>query len=156
MTAFRFVALAVRAGRQEQHAATALSLILALTVSMLLTACDATPRPVTTAPTDPLPVAIPSIPFDDNPDPTLCGIPQPDGRTGVVHGEVDGDLHGPIIYLYDSHLRANITGQLYPGSEVEIILSQSNPTLDYYFVKTIGIEPKQEGWVPAPFVAVKS
>ncbi len=106
------------------------------------------------APADPLPAVPPPLPFADNPDPTLCGIPTRDDRRGIVHGEVDGELVGPIIYLYDSHARERITGQIYPGSEVTILLRQSNPMLDYYFVKTVNVEPPQEGWIPAPFVAV--
>ncbi len=106
------------------------------------------------APTAPIPQTPPPLPFADNPDPTLCGIPTQDDRRGIAHGEIDGELAGPIIYLYESHVRQRITGQIYPGAEVQILLSQSNPTLDYYFVKTVNVEPPQEGWIPAPFVTV--
>ncbi len=134
-----------------------ISLFAGLAFAILVfAACAPAAQLITTAPTEPLPAEIPAIPFADNPDPTLCGIPEPDGREGVAHGEVDGELYGPIIYLYESHLRETIIGQIYPGSAVEIVMRQSNPTLDYYFVKTIGIEPVQEGWIPAPFVEVRS
>jgi hypothetical protein len=129
---------------------------LLLVVALLLAAgCMSAPA-VIAAPTDSIPETPPPLPFNDNPDPTLCGIPTQDNRRGVVHGEVNGEPVGPIIYFYDSHLRQNVTGQIFPGAEVKILLSQSNPTLDYYFVKTINVEPPQEGWVPAPFVAVQS
>jgi hypothetical protein len=95
------------------------------------------------------------LPFVDNPDPTLCGIPTPDDRLGLVHGEVDGEPAGPIVNFFDSHARGKVSGQVYPGAQVQILLSQSNPTLDYYFVKTVNVEPPQEGWVPAPFVDVE-
>ena len=120
-----------------------------------LAGCTAKPVQVA-APSEPIPAHPPPLPFEDNPDPTLCGIPVPDDRGGVVHGEVDGELVGPIVYFYESHARRQITGQVFPGAEVNILLSQSNPTLDYYFVKTVNVEPPQEGWVPAPFVNIDS
>ena len=130
---------------------------VALAVLLLLPAACAPGRAaVTTAPNAPLPAAIPTLPFTDNPNPTLCGIPQPVKLEGIAHGEVDGALAGPVIYLYASHAREEITGQIFPGTRVAILLSQSNPTLDYYFVKTINVTPAQEGWIPAPFVAVQS
>jgi hypothetical protein len=127
---------------------------LALLVSALLLIACAAPV-VMAAPTTPLPAAIPTLPFPDNPDPTLCGIPQPDGRRGIVTGQHEGEVVGDIIYLYDGHARQAITGQVFPGAQVEIVLRQSNPTLDYYFVKTTNVEPAQKGWVPAPFVEVE-
>jgi len=111
---------------------------------------------VTAAPDTPIPQEIPSLPFADNPDPTLCGLPQPDGRRGVVTGEYEGELVQPVVYLYVSHLRNEIVGQIYPGTEVEIKLRQSNPSLDYYYVETINVEPAQQGWVPAPFLEIDS
>jgi hypothetical protein len=38
------------------------------------------------------------------------------------------------------------------GTEVRILLCQSNPELDYYLVHTEGHELPQEGWIPAPFL----
>ena len=128
----------------------------ALVVLMLLLAACASGGAVTTAPDAPLPATVPPLPFTDNPDPTLCGIPQPVKLEGIVHSEVDGVLVGPVLYLFESHARQKITGQIFPGTRVAILLSQSNPTLDYYFVKTINVTPAQEGWIPAPFVAVQS
>ncbi len=122
---------------------------------LALTACTRTAPPVTTAPTDPLPTVVPPLPFADNPDPTLCGIPEPDDRQGMVSGEYEGKLVQPIVYLYNSHLMNAITGQVYPGTQVKIELSQNNPTLNFYFVKTIGVEPAQSGWIPAPFLLIE-
>ncbi len=127
-----------------------LSLLLS---ALLLTACGA--PAVMAAPTTPPPAVIPALPFPDNPDPTLCGIPQPDGRRGIVTGEHEGEVVGDVIYLYDGHARQAITGQVFPGARVEIVLRQSNPTLDYFFVKTTNVEPAQEGWIPAPFVEIE-
>lgn len=121
---------------------------------LALTACTRTAPPVTTAPTDPLPTVVPPLPFADNPDPTLCGIPEPDDRQSMVSGEYEGKLVQPIVYLYNSHLMNAITGQVYPGTQVKIELSQNNPTLNFYFVKTIGVEPAQSGWIPEPFLAI--
>lgn len=131
-------------------------LIVSLLVGLLvLTACTRTPPLVTKAPTDPLPTAVPPLPFANNPDPALCGIPEPDGRQAIVTGEYEGKLVQPIVYLYDSHLRNMITGQVYPNTRVTIQLRQSNPTLNFYFVKTIGVEPVQSGWIPAPFLSIE-
>jgi hypothetical protein len=44
-------------------------------------------------------------------------------------------------------------GQAAHGTQIRILLSQSNPTLDYFFVKTVNAEMPTEGWVPAPFVS---
>lgn len=107
---------------------------------------------VTTAPSTPLPAIAPPLPFEDNPDPTLCGIPAPDGRRATVTGTYAGELVQPIVYLYDSHSRNQVVGQLYPGTRVKVELRQINPLLNFYFVRTIGVEPAQSGWIPAPFL----
>lgn len=104
------------------------------------------------APAAPLPAVPPSLPFADNPDPLLCGIPRPDGRTATITGTYAGQLVQPIVYFYDSHLRNEVIGQVYPGTQVEVKLSQANPELNYYFVRTVGVQPVQSGWVPEPFV----
>ncbi len=127
--------------------------LLLLLTALLLTACGA--PAVMAAPTTPLPAVIPALPFPDNPDPTLCGIPQPDGRRGIVTGQHGGEVVGDIVYLYDGHARQAITGQVFPSARVEIVLRQSNPTLDYFFVRTTNVEPAQEGWIPAPFVEIE-
>lgn len=126
-------------------------------IGLTLAACaPAAPSTVyaTTAPNMPLPDSIPDLPFSDNPDPSLCGIPQPYGNSasGLVTGIYNGKLVHPVIYLYESHTRQKITGQVYPNTRVHIKLSQSNPELDYFFVETIDLEQKQSGWLPAPFL----
>ncbi|MCB0155901.1 MAG: hypothetical protein KDF65_13970, partial [Anaerolineae bacterium] len=70
-----------------------------------------------------------------------------------LNGIYEGELIQPLVFLYDSHLRREITAQAPHGSEIKILLSQSNPQLDYYFVKIIGADQPNEGWVPAPFVS---
>jgi len=107
---------------------------------------------VATAPPGPLPAAPPPLPFQDNPDPTLCGIPDPDGRQATVTGTYAGEVVQPIVYLYDSHSRNQVVGQVYPGTRVKVELRQINPLLNFYFVRTIGVEPAQSGWIPAPFL----
>jgi hypothetical protein len=131
-------------------------LILVLVAGgLLLSSCRVETATITQAPTDPLPATVPVLPFANNPDPTLCGIPEPDGRQGIVTGEYEGKLVQPIVYLYNSHLMNAITGQVYPGTHVKIELSQTNPTLNFYFVKTTGVEPAQSGWLPAPFLSIE-
>lgn len=102
----------------------------------------------------PLPATVPSLPFADNPDPEACGIPREWGRDepGQVTGIFEGDLIQSVVYLYDSHLRREVVGQIPDGGRVEILLSQSNPVLDYYLVRSLDLDQPQEGWIPAPFL----
>ena len=58
----------------------------------------------------------------------------------------------PIVYLYDSHGRSQVVGQVLPGTRVKAEFRQINPELSYYFVRTIGVTPAQSGWIPAPFL----
>ena len=98
---------------------------------------------------------VPGLPFDDNPDPAQCGIPVQWGEsdnTGWLTGYWEGDLIQAEVLLYDSHLRTSLTGGAPHGTEVEIVLFQENPVLDYYFVRIPG-DPIQEGWVPEPFLS---
>lgn len=98
-------------------------------------------------------LTIPSLPFADNPDPNLCGIPQPwlEPQGAFLTGYYDGKLIEKDVFLYDSHLRRQITGQAPSDTKVTILLFQINPNLNYYLVRTLEDKP-QEGWVPAPFV----
>jgi len=97
---------------------------------------------------------IPDLPFEDNPDPTLCGIPEPWGNDSQawLSGYYEAELIQEDVLLYDSHLRRSIVATAPTGTEIEIILFQSNPSLNYYLVRTIS-ENSQEGWIPAPFVS---
>lgn len=97
---------------------------------------------------------VPELPFPDNADPTVCGIPVPFGsdNRAWLTGTYQGELIQPTVLLYDSHARRSITGRAPSGAEVEVVLSQTNPTLNYYLVRTAGDEV-QEGWIPAPFLS---
>jgi len=97
---------------------------------------------------------VPSLPFDDNPDPAQCGIPIQWGENGQawLTGVWEGDLIQQEVLVYDSHLRVSVTGGAPHGTEVQIVLFQENPTLDYYFVRIPG-DIVQEGWVPEPFLS---
>ena len=98
---------------------------------------------------------VPELPFADNPDPSLCGIPTKWGKDDPawLSGSYEGSLVQPQVYLYDSHLRYEVTGAAPSGTAVKILLYQENPVLDYYLVETINLEEKQSGWVPAPFLS---
>ena len=129
--------------------------ILAIWMTVALLAsngCFGASAAPTTVPDEPIPVEVPALPFADNADPTLCGIPEPDDRRGIAIGEFEGEVVQPIVYLYNSHSRSSITGQVFPGTELQVELSQTNPTLNFYFVRTINVEPAQSGWIPAPFI----
>lgn len=98
---------------------------------------------------------VPSLPFDDNPDPSQCGIPVQWGGADSeawLTGEWHGELIQPDVLLYDSHLRVSVTGKAPHGARVEVILFQENPVLDYYFVRVAGTTVR-EGWVPEPFLS---
>ncbi len=98
---------------------------------------------------------VPDLPFPDNPDPSQCGIPIPwgDDNQAWLTGFYKGELIQPAVLLYDSHLRFNITAEAPHGSEVEVLLYQQNPVIDYYLVKIVGAETPNEGWIPAPFLS---
>ena len=70
-----------------------------------------------------------------------------------MSGYYEGELVQTVVYLYDSHLRYEITGAAPTGTPVKILFYQENPQLDYYLVETIELEEKQSGWVPAPFLS---
>ena len=98
---------------------------------------------------------IPDLPFIDNPNPLLCGIPEvwKEKTPAWISGQYQGELIQKEVLLYDSHFRKSIVGRIKSGLEIEILLVQINPELNYYLVRSIGLEPVQEGWVPAPFVS---
>ncbi len=96
---------------------------------------------------------VPALPFDDNPDPDQCGIPTvwgPGGQAWLT-GIWDGELIEPEVLLYDSHQRLSISGRGDHGAEVEIVLYQGNPVLDFYMVEVAATG--ESGWVPAPFLS---
>ena len=101
---------------------------------------------------------VPALPFPDNPDPTLCGIPTPWGDSNNrawLTGIYDGELVEPEVLLYDSHSRLAITARAPHGAPVEIVLYQANPVLDYYLVNVLDAAGDKlgEGWVPGPFLS---
>lgn len=95
---------------------------------------------------------VPPLPFDDNPDPSQCGIPTRWGANGraFLTGLWEGELIQPEVLVYDSHLRLSVAGSAPHGTEVEILFYQTNPVLNYYLVSLPGGE---QGWVPEPFLS---
>ena len=98
---------------------------------------------------------VPPLPFPDNPDPTQCGIPTAwgDDSTAWLTGIYEGELVQPNVFLYDSHSRLSIAAKAPHGAQVQVILYQQNPVLDYYLVKIEGAPKPNEGWVPGPFLS---
>ncbi|MBK8905412.1 MAG: hypothetical protein IPM53_29790 [Anaerolineaceae bacterium] len=98
---------------------------------------------------------VPSLPFPDNPDPDQCGIPTAWGDEGAawLNGVYEGELVQPTVLLYDSHSRLSIIAKGSHGAQVQVILYQQNPVLDYYLVKIEGAPKPNEGWVPGPFLS---
>ncbi len=132
--------------------------LVTVLVTLLLVACgdDGSDVAPTATTASALAIEPPALPFDDNPAPEACGIPREWGRDepGRVTGMYAGELVQPVIYLYDSHLRRAVVGQIPDGGRVEILLSQSNPVLDYYLVRSLDLDQPQEGWIPAPFLLI--
>jgi hypothetical protein len=163
---------------QINYKQTSLILSILSSLILLLAACGPTQEPTATAVVTPTAAAteaattapdsqaasepveierdadVPKLPFPDNPDPALCGIPQQwtSDEPAYLTGLYEGELIQPTVFLYDSHLRRSVVAKAPHGAEVEILLSQSNPELDYFMVKIVGAEGPNEGWVPAPFV----
>jgi hypothetical protein len=100
---------------------------------------------------------VPQLPFPDNLDPSLCGIPIRWGSDAPawLDGHYQGKLIEPEVYLYESHARQRVVGRVKSGTSVKILLFQANPKLDYYLVQTQGLAKNLEGWVPGPFVRLK-
>jgi hypothetical protein len=98
---------------------------------------------------------VPDLPFPDNPDPSLCGIPTQWGSDNQawLTGVYKGKLIQQEVLLYDSHNRLNITARASHGAEVQILLYQQNPVTDYYLVRIVGAEKPNEGWIPEPFLS---
>ena len=128
--------------------------VLAAVMLMLTALTGAQAASATPTQAAPSAAAVPPLPFPDNPDPSACGIPTPWGssETARLNGTYEGELVEPVVNLYDSHARREITGSAPSGTEVVVMFSQGNPVLNYYLVKTVGPGPTQEGWVPAPFL----
>lgn len=97
---------------------------------------------------------VPTLPFDDNPDPDQCGIPTPlgEGVTATLEGTWQGERVFPEVHLYDGHLRNEVTGMVPSGSTVRLVMYQNNPVLDYWLVRWEGPDGVVEGWAPDPFV----
>jgi len=93
------------------------------------------------------------LPFADNPDPDQCGIPVKfGGAQAWLTGRWQGEMLQPDVQLYDSHQRLHVTGTAPHGAEVDVVLYQENPVLDFYMVDVVG-RPHVSGWVPAPFLS---
>lgn len=99
---------------------------------------------------------VPALPFEDNPDPTKCGIPEQwfGEKKAWLNGIYEGEMLQETVLLYSSHNRLSITARAPHGTPVEILMYQNNPVLDYYLVK-LSNAPKGEnqGWIPAPLLS---
>lgn len=102
-------------------------------------------------------IRVPALPFPDDPDPNVAGRRKRWGSDvpAQLTECYGGELVQPVVLLYASHSRRAVTGQAKSGTAVRVLLFQDNPTLNFYFVRTLGEKP-QEGWVPAPFLQLRS
>jgi hypothetical protein len=98
--------------------------------------------------------AVPELPFPNEQDPLLCGIPQTlgSGVPGVLDGHHEGVLVEPEIHLYDSHLRSKVVGHVPHDREVLVTMFQDNPVLNFYYVVAETKAGKVQGWVPEPYL----
>jgi len=147
------------AGLSAGLLAGSLAVLLALSAAGLAQADpgDAAPTPAPSPAPSEATVAVPELPFDDNPDPDQCGIPQPlgDGVRGTVDGSWEGETLFPDVHLYDSHLRARVTGTIPTGTGVKVEMFQNNPVLNYWYVRWDGPAGTVQGWIPAPFLTLE-
>jgi hypothetical protein len=60
-----------------------------------------------------------------------------------------GQVVEPTVSLYDSHERIHVTGAVPSGTEVQVELYQTNPVLDFYYVREETSAGPQKGWVLA-------
>jgi len=100
---------------------------------------------------------VPELPFDDNPDPTACGMPEPWGTSNNVaylNGIYDGEMFQEEVLLYDSHSRLEVVASAPHGTEVEILMFQNNPVMNYYMVRIPSAsDGADEGWIPAALIS---
>lgn len=82
---------------------------------------------------------VPSLPFPDQQDPSVCGIPTVWGsnQPGWLDGHYRGTLWQPRVFLYEGHARQKVVGSAPTGSRVKILLYQANPVLSFYLVRTL-------------------
>jgi hypothetical protein len=101
---------------------------------------------------------VPSLPFPDNPDPDECGIPVRWGsdNDAWLTGVYEGEMHQPIVYLYDGHGRSKVVAAALHGTQVRVLMFQANPVQNYYYVRIPNAPDGQQlGWVPAPFLSLE-
>lgn len=100
---------------------------------------------------------VPELPFDDNPDPTQCGIPVLWGDSNnqaFLTGIYNGEMIQEEVFLYDSHNRLRIVASAPHGTQVEIEMFQDNPVMNYYKVRIPNApQGENEGWIPAAFIS---
>ncbi len=99
----------------------------------------------------PLPPAPPPLPFADGQDPGPSGTPTAWGgdRPAWATGIYGGRMLGLAVYLYDSPRRTRVVGQVLHRSRIQI-LQHLEGAPGYYFVRSLEMDPVQEGWLPAP------
>ncbi len=156
--AFRELMRSLLAGRSVSYTAVGL-LVIGLALVTIGSLTDSSPETIDHS-ADATPAAllrdpdVPELPFGDNPDPEQCGIPTRWGSTepAWLTGIYEGEMIQPTVFLYDSHQRFSLTGSAPHGTEVQVLMFQENPVLDFYYVKTGGPDP-QEGWIPAPLLS---
>ena len=100
---------------------------------------------------------VPDLPFDDNPDPTACGIPVVWGSNNnlaYLNGIYEGEMIQETVLLYDSHSRLEVVASAPHGTEVEILMFQDNPVMNYYKVRIPSAQKgENEGWIPAILIS---
>lgn len=100
-----------------------------------------------------LPSTPPPLPFADSQDtdPSGTTIEWRDDRPAWPTSIYEGRVLGLAAYLYDSPRRDRVIGQVLHRSRVQILRHQEGEP-GYYFVRSLEMDPVQEGWLPAPLV----
>ncbi len=104
----------------------------------------------------PLHATPPPLPFADNREPGSGGktIEWRDDRPAWATGIYGSHILGLAVYLYDSPNRTRVVGQVLHRSRVQILRHQEGEP-GYFFVRSLEMDPVQEGWIPAPLVVFK-
>ena len=102
----------------------------------------------------PLPSSPPPLPFVTNRDADHSGsqIEWSDDRHTWATGIYKGRVLGIAVYLYESPRRSRVVGQVLHRSRIQILRYQEGAP-GYYLVRSLEMDPIQEGWVPAPLVS---
>ncbi len=101
----------------------------------------------------PLPSSPPPLPLVTKRDTDQSGsqIEWSDDRHTWATGIYKGRVLGIAVCLYDSPRRSRVVGQVLHRSRIQVLRHQEGAP-GYYLVRSLEMDPVQQGWLPAPLV----